>query len=355
MLRESSTSPCLDVDPLDLVALTLIEGFGPVTVREHLGRIRYEGRALDDGLPRGTFIDARNAARAQFERASRSGARCIIDGEPGFPSPLRDLESIPTHLWVLGDVSVLEDRPAISIVGTRQLTAYGERAARSLANAFVRNGALVVSGMARGIDSVAHLAAIDGGGATAAVLGTGVDVAYPASNRPLHRRIQERGVVLSEAPPGARAHRGSFPDRNRLIAALGGATIVVEAVERSGALITSGLANAIGRKVGIVPGPIDSPASLGSNKELRDGVGNCIATIADALMLIGISESGNRSVTFKNASEEAIWLALERPAANFDVLTARTGLPARLCLEMVTSLELRGIVDCSITGEVRRR
>jgi DNA processing protein len=353
--HESPTSLCLDVDPLDLVALTLIEGFGPVTVREHLRRIRYEARPIDDGLPRGIVAAVRKAAREKLATAQRIGARCIVDGEPDFPLALQDLESVPTHVWTMGDLAVLRDRPTVSIVGTRQLTSYGERATRSLANAFARNGATVISGMARGIDSVAHVSTMEVGGKTVAVLGTGIDVPYPASNRPLHRKIRDHGLIISEAAPGAAAHRGSFPTRNRLIAALGQATIVVEAGWKSGALITADVANAIGRAVGIVPGPIDSPTSLGSNQRLRDGIGHCIAVIDDALELVGISESGKLSVVFKNGSEEAVWLALERPAANFDVLTGRTGLPARLCLETVTALELRGLVDCGITGEVRRR
>lgn len=355
MSRESPTSLCLDVELVDLVALTLIDGFGPATVREHLKRIRYEGRPFDDGLPRGVITAARKTAREKLAAAKRVGARCIVDGEPDFFLALRDLASIPTHVWTIGDLSILGDRPTVSIVGTRQLTAYGERAARSLANAFARNGATVISGMARGIDSVAHVSTMEVGGKTVAILGTGIDVPYPASNRPLYRKIREHGLIISEAPPGATAHLGSFPNRNRLIAALGQATIVVEGGLKSGALITADRANEIGRAVGIVPGPIDSPTSLGSNQRLRDGIGHCIAVIEDALKLVGIVESGKHSVVFKNASEEAIWLALEHPAANFDVLTGRTGLPARLCLETVTALELRGLVDCAITGEMRRR
>ena len=354
MPRELPTSLCLDFDPVDIVALATIDGFGPVTVRRHLERIRSEARALDDDLPRGTLVAARKLARKQLDDARRVGGRCVVDGDAEFPRSLHDLESIPTHLWVLGDLAVLSTRQAVSIVGTRDFTAYGERVTRSLASAFTRNGALVVSGMARGIDSVAHIAALDAGGDTVAVLGTGVDVAYPAGNRPLHRRIQQHGAVISEAPPGAHAHKGSFPNRNRLIAALGQITIVVEAGVKSGALGTATHAFALGRDVAVTPGPIDSPVSLGANELLRDGA-HCIASPADALALIGIADKGRSHITFESPVERAIWDAIARPAANFDVLTARTGLPARICLETVTALELRGIVDCTITGEVRRR
>ena len=355
MRLESPTSLCPDFDPLDVVALTTIDGFGPATVREHLERIRLEGRPIDDAFPPGTFGAARRIARSHLDAAKRIGARCILDGDADFPPALRDLATIPTHIWVMGDVTVLHDALTVSIVGTRQLTGYGERVARSLANAFARNGAVVISGMARGIDSVAHVAAMEAGGKTAAVLGTGVDVPYPVSNRPLHKRIRDHGVVVSENPPGAKAVEGSFPRRNRLIAALGQATIVVEAGVKSGALGTADWADGINRPVGIVPGPIDSPASLGSNMRVRDGGGQLIATIPDALLLIGISESGKANVSLASSSEAQIWKALERPAANFDVLIARTGMPARLCLETVTALELRGLVDCAMTGEVRRR
>lgn len=334
----------------------MLDGFGPATARDHLARIRDAGRSLDDGLSRGELATARNSARRQMDAAARVGARCVIDGDDEYPPSLRDLESVPLHLWVMGDLSVVADgRPAVSIVGTRELTGYGERVARSLGTAFARGGATVVSGMARGIDSVAHVAAMDAGGKTAAVLGTGVDVPYPVSHRALHRRIREHGVVISEAPPGAKAFEGCFPKRNRLIAALGGATVIVEAGVKSGALNTGRWAEAMGRTVGVIPGPIDSPASLGSNLMMRDGGAHPIATIDDALALIGLSAPGKATAAFANSAEEAIWRALERPASNFDVLIGRTGLPPRLCFETVTALELRGIVDCAMTGELRRR
>jgi DNA processing protein len=351
----SATFLCLEFDRLDVVALTTIEDYGPATTRAHLERIRAEGRPIDDGLPPGTMTAARKAARGHFATAQRVGARCVIDGDPEYPAALRDLPSPPVALWVMGDLSIVVDRPTIAIVGTRQFTSYGERVTRSIANGFARTGATVVSGMARGIDSVAHLATMEAGGKTAAVLGTGVDVAYPAANRPLHRRIRASGVVISEAHPGMHAIRGSFPRRNRIIAALGGATVVVEAGVKSGALNTAQWADEIGRKVGVTPGPIDSPASLGSNLFLRDGGAHLIASVEDALALIGLSEPGKASITLESPVERTIWKALEQPAANFDVLTARTGLPARVCLETVTALELRGIVDCAITGELRRR
>src|SRR6202030_1437326 len=152
----------------------------------------------------------------------------------------------------------------------------------------VRAGASVVSGMARGIDAAAHRTAIEEGGNTVAVLGTGIDVPYPVGHRQLHRSIAEHGLVLSENPPGATPHQGAFPKRNRIIAALAPVTIVVEAGFRSGALNTASQAIELGRTVAAVAGPIDSDKSRGSNQLLRDGA-VLIAVPEDALTLLGVS------------------------------------------------------------------
>lgn len=353
MSPASRTSLSRDFDRLDVVALTTIEGFGPATTRAHLERIRAERRPFDDGLPPGMFDEARATARRAITRATKSGGRYLLDYDPDYPEGLSDLEHPPVVLWVIGELPPSE-APAISIVGTRECTAYGERVTRSLANAFARCRAVVVSGMARGIDATAHLAAMESGGKTIAVLGTGVDVPYPAGHRGLHRRIAGNGAVISEVVPGGTAVRGCFPRRNRIIAALSGATIVVEAGIRSGALNTAEWAEAMGRRVGVVPGPVDSPASLGSNLMLRDG-GYPIITPDDALALIGLSEPGRASVDLRSEAEQSVWKALSQPAANFDILSIRAGIPARLCLETVTAMEIRGVVDCAITGEIRRR
>ena len=184
--------------------------------------------------------------------------RRIELGDEGYPAALLDLSAPPRVLWAIGDGAVLRP-PVIAIVGTRKATPYGLRVTREIAGALARAGACIVSGMARGIDGMAHLAALDAHGSTVAVLGTGVDIAYPAGHRPLHARIRERGLLLSEEPPGAHAGPGSFPRRNRLIAALASITIVVEAGLKSGAKITADDALDLGRTVAAVPGPIDAP------------------------------------------------------------------------------------------------
>src|SRR5262249_32890931 len=155
-----------------------------------------------------------------------------------YPESLRHLNDPPPVLWSRGDWSMIAD-PMIAIVGTRRATGYGQRVTREIAAALARQGACIVSGMALGIDACAHRATLGAGGRTIAVLGTGADIAYPRAHTALHREIAQRGLVLSELPPGAKSDPGSFPRRNRIIAALASLTIVVEAPIKSGALNTS--------------------------------------------------------------------------------------------------------------------
>src|SRR5687768_5760766 len=280
--------------------------------------------------------------------------RRIEIGDEGYPAALLDLHSPPRVLWSIGDLATLR-LPVIAIVGTRKATPYGIRITREIAGALARAGACVISGMARGIDGVAHVAVLEVAGRTAAVLGTGVDIAYPAGHRALHARIRQHGLLLSEELPGAHAGPGSFPKRNRLIAALASITIVVEAGVKSGALITAEHALELGRTVAAVPGPIDVPHSAGTNGLLRDGA-TVIADVADALQLAGLTPATRRpDPELSSGAELAVWKALGDGALDVEALTLRAGLPARECLAAVTTLELNGAIECALTGEIRRR
>ena len=295
-------------------------------------------------------------------RADRIGARLILAGDDDYPPSLLDLDHAgapnqplsPPLLWALGHTHLLRST-IVAIVGTRRATVYGERATADIASALARAGATIASGMARGIDAAAHIAALScPGGATIAVLGTGVDVAYPSAHRALHEQIASVGLLLSEELPGDRANGGSFPKRNRIIAALARLTIVCEAPERSGALITADYARDLSRDYAAVPGRIDSLQSLGSNRLLRDGA-HVIADVDDALGLIHAAPSRRAQPSFDVPDERAVWDALADGPADIDTLTARAGLAARACLAAVTSLELRGLVDCALDGDIRRR
>jgi DNA processing protein len=274
-------------------------------------------------------------------------------GDSGYPAPLDDLAQPPRTLWYIGDLSIL-DAPCVAIVGTRKCTAYGERMAREVASALARAGACVISGMARGIDGVAHIAALDANGRTCAVLGTGVDIAYPPSHRALHARIASSGLLLSELTPGAHSHGGSFPQRNRLIAALARLTIIVEAPKKSGALGTANHALELGRDVAGVPGPIDSPQSEGSNDLFNHGA-HPITCIADALTLLGLTPAVRTLVDPEDPDQASVWRALREGPADLDTICHRASLPVQRCLAAVTALELCGSIECALTGEVRRR
>jgi DNA processing protein len=272
--------------------------------------------------------------------------------DPHYPAALRDLRDPPRTLWTRGHLALLE-RPCVAIVGTRRATAYAERVTRELARSLARAGACVVSGLARGVDVAAHRAALEADGATCAVLGTGLDVVYPRGHAALQREIGERGLLLSELAGSYAAHGGSFPRRNRIIAALARVTIVVEAGVKSGALITANHALELNRTVAAIPGPIDIPQAEGSNELLRDGA-TMIASMADAVALLGLTAPARARDLPADGSERALWDALAAGHADLDTLSTRARLPAHEAMAAVSALELRGLVECTLTGEIRR-
>jgi len=335
------------------LALALLPGVGPSTYHSLRAKFGSAPRAFDDAPGLRGHVPALERADDLLATARDRGMSTILSGDATYPAPLLELADPPPCLFALGNLALL-DRPAVAIVGTRRATPYGERVTRELATALARSGLVILSGMARGIDAAAHRAALDATGATIAVLGTGVDLAYPRGHRDLHRRIAVHGLLLSEEFPGDRASPGSFPKRNRIIAALARATIIVEAPFRSGALITAGHALDLHRDLAAVPGRIDDPQSAGSNELLRDGA-QVIASVADALALVGATPPVRAAAAIDNPAEEAIWNALGGGALSLDALASRSGLPARECLAAVTALELRGAIECALTGEIRRR
>ena len=270
-----------------------------------------------------------------------------------FPHSLIDMPHPPTAVWTLGDRAIL-DAPCVAIVGTRQMTGYGERVTRRLATALARAGACIVSGMARGVDATAHRAALEVGGRTVAVLGTGVDVPYPVGHHQLHAQIARQGLVVSEEAPGTRARPGCFPRRNRIIAALAQLTIVVEAGLKGGANITAAAADAAHRQIAAIPGPIDAPQSQGCNRLILDGA-TIITCVNDALALMGLPQEPEERPVLGDG-EQKVWDVLgSEGAATVELLTARTALPLRETLMALTTLELDGRVTQDFAGTYRRR
>jgi DNA processing protein len=257
-------------------------------------------------------------------------------------------------MTALGRLELLDVRPRVAIVGTRRATSYGLRVTRELSSALARAGACIVSGMATGIDGAAHVAALDAGGATIAVLGTGLGVVFPRGHRALQSRLAREGLLLSELEPHEHGTRWTFPKRNRLIAALSALTIVVEAGEKSGAIITADHALDLGRSLGAVPGPIDQPQSAGSNGLLRE-CAHVIACVEDALALIGLTPPPRAPGKDATGDEAMVWAALSGGSLDIESLCHRSGLPAARCMAAITTLELAGSIECAMDGRIRRR
>ena len=244
---------------------------------------------------------------------NRSEIKEIYADSPEYPRHLRDIPRAPKKLYCIGNTELMRE-PGIAIVGTRRCSSYGSRlayeAGKMIASCFVT----VVSGMAEGIDARAHLGCLDAGGSTIAVLGTGIDVCYPPSNRDLYRRIAEKGLIVSEYGPGDRTGPWAFPERNRIISGLSNAVIVVEGALKSGSMITANIALEQGRDVFAVPGNIYSANSEGVNRLIRDGA-MPITSVEEIPELLGIYNMKRRSSC---SEEELLMLKLisERPGAD---------------------------------------
>jgi DNA processing protein len=275
-----------------------------------------------------------------------------------YPAGLRDAADAP---WALigrgspGLVEGLEPFGAVTIVGARRATSYGREIARELGRELARAGMVVVSGMAFGIDGCAHRGALDGG-RTIAVLGCGPDVAYPASHRALWRQICESGLVLSELPPGAPPWKWTFPARNRIMAALGGMTVVVEAATRSGSLITTDLATDLGRDLGAVPGPVNSRASAGPNSLLASGahVVRDAQDVLDAMLGPGRRLERLDTVALLEPELQAVLAAVEAGELTCDAVATATSLSAAAAAAALARLELLGYLTCSSLGTYAR-
>jgi DNA processing protein len=274
-----------------------------------------------------------------------------------FPVGLSDAPDAPWALIGRGDPALLdrlEPEGTVTIVGARRASAYGREVARELARELTAAGLLVISGLAFGIDACAHRGALEAG-TTVAVLGCGADIAYPASHRSLWRRICERGLVLSELPPGTGAWRWAFPARNRVMAALAGMTVVVEAAQRSGSLITADLAADLGRDLGAVPGPVNSRSSAGANALLAGGA--CLVRdaqdVLDAMLGPGVRRA-ERTGPGLAAELVSVLAAIERGEETCDAIASRLDLSGADAASALATLEALGYVSCSLVGVYSR-
>ena len=264
--------------------------------------------------------------------------------DPDYPGLLRGIHDPPEILYCAGDLSLLS-MPCIAVVGTRRCSPYGRWAAAEISGAIARSGTCVVSGMASGIDSAAHMGALSAGGKTIAVFGTGVDVCFPASNRKLFGMIAESGLIISEYGPGEGPAAWHFPARNRIISGISRATVIVEGALKSGSMITANLALEQGREVFAVPGNINQPNSKGVNRLIADGA--CPITGLDELpRLLGIGGMSSEKALAALSSEEKRYFGIIEysPGISAEALALTTGDSAQYAAAMITVMELKGLI-----------
>ena len=272
------------------------------------------------------------------------GLRFLGRSEARFPPLLRAIHDPPPGLFLRGKgADGVLGRTAVAVVGARACSTYGAQVARSLARDLAAAGIVVISGMARGVDGEAHRGALEAGGLTAAVLGCGIDRDYPAAHASLARDIGERGVVVSEYAPGVEPAPWRFPARNRIIAGIARAVVVVEARERSGALITADLALEEGREVFAVPGEITSSLSAGSNALLRLGA-NVFTAAHDVFDALGLDRPPPPAEPQLDPTARCVFDALRAAPATADELVGATGFPAAELAPALTHLELAGLI-----------
>jgi DNA processing protein len=365
--------------------LTLLRapGIGPAAARTLVGRagsaeaacadarrLRGESGLGDDAL---RWIETPDPARLEADLAwlAEPNRHLLRFTDPDFPPQLADIPQPPAALFVAGDPALLLGAQ-VALVGSRSASARGLANAREFARAFARAGLTVVSGLADGIDGAAHAGALEAGGATVAVIGTGPDLVYPRKHRELAARIAQYGAVVSEFPLGTTALPAHFPQRNRLIAGLALGTLVIEASLQSGSLITARLAGETGREVFALPGSIHSPLSRGCHKLIRDGARltetarEVIEALAPGAQALGAQlrqrleagpagESESLAPTRSDDPDYASLLAaLGETPLGLDELTARTGLKPAELSSMLLLLELEGAVAPAVNGRWQR-
>jgi DNA processing protein len=283
---------------------------------------------------------------AELRRATEAGVLVLTREHPDYPANLRDSPAPPPVIFVRGRLSPA-DSWAVAVVGTRSPTTYGREATQRLAAELAEAGVTIVSGLALGVDTLAHSAALDAGGRTIAVLPCGADTVYPERNRALAKRIGENGALVSEFPLGLRPTPQLFPVRNRLISALARGVLVVEAGEHSGALITVEYALEQGRDVFAVPGSIFSRMSAGTNRLLRSGAGvaTCARDLLDALnMSAADSQRDVRAALPEDPTEAAILTLMSHEPVHADLLARLVQLPISAVSATLAVLELKGLV-----------
>ena len=284
---------------------------------------------------------------SELRRVQQAGVSLLTLKDELYPPLLREIAQPPPLIYVRGGISS-EDRFAVAIVGTRRATVYGTDVAKRLAGGLAENGVTIVSGLALGIDGAAHRAALEAGGRTLAVLGCGLDYVYPSRHRQLARQIGQAGALITNYPMSSKADAANFPPRNRIISGLSLGTIIVEAGERSGALITLRYALDQGRETFCVPGNIFSRASFGTNAALQRGEAKLVTKVQDVLeelnLTMVVEHNEVREAVPETEMESKLLTCLERGQMHIDDLVRDTGIPTAAISSTLMMLELKGLV-----------
>lgn len=362
MIPGPSTRPpsSLPADELQYwVGFNLVKGVGPVRFRrllDHFGSARAAWHASLAELAH-AGLDVRSAEallsmreRAALDRAMERLAASHITlltwDDPAYPRLLKEIHSAPPLLYVRGTL-LPQDDLAIAVVGTRRVTVYGREAAMQLASGLAANSITVVSGLAKGVDTVGHRAALDAGGRTVAVLGTGMDSMYPPENARLADEIAERGALVTDYPLGTKPEAGNFPPRNRIISGLSLGVLIVEAGDSSGALITCDYALEQGRDVFAVPGNITSRMSRGANRLIQQGA-KAVCRVEDILDELNLKmvpqQLAMRELLPGNDQEASLLALLSAEPTHVDEIVRACRLPAGEVSAALTMMELKGLV-----------
>ncbi len=351
---------------LALLALNLLPKIGPVRVRRLLERFGSAEAVLaagKDALLKVDGIGPETAdilvrwqdhadPSAELAEVKARGLSILLPEDPAWPPALREAYDAPLLLYVWGKIEE-RDRHAIGVVGTRRATMYGKQATKKLSYQLAHAGFTILSGLARGIDTTSHEAALAAGGRTVAVIGSGLAKLFPAENLGLAEKIADgRGAVVSEFPLHTAPDKQTFPQRNRIVAAWSRALLVAECPAWSGSLITANLAAEYGRPVFAVPGPIDKPTSAGCNRLIRDGA-TLVTDGADLLDDLGdlpfvrpaaVPEMESAALPELPPEEAAVFAALGESESGIDRLVESTGLPAHVVTATLMKLEMRHLV-----------
>ena len=347
-----------------LIALSLVPGVGPGRIRALLARFGSAVEAMNasnKALARVsgigpqtasaiTTFDAHDAVEEQLRRAAQHGVTLVPAWDEQFPRLLRQIYDPPAFLWLRGDLTEADER-AVAIVGTRRSSEYGRRMAHDFAYELGRRGFTVVSGLAYGIDTAAHQGALEASGRTLAVLGSGADRIYPAKHTSLAKDIARQGAVLSEYPLGAAPDAPNFPRRNRIISGLSLGTLVVEAYEKGGALITARVAVEQNREVFALPSPVHSRSGIGTNRLIQQGHAMLVLSVDDIIEELGLAEPALASTPTTpeppadlHPIERHLYDALEAEPQHIDTLCQATGYDPSTALVYLLNLEFKGLV-----------